>query len=125
MGGRILLVGNDDTLLLTRSAVVNTRWTSKMAHLHEAVSAMEEGTFDVIVLCHTIGRAEVEGFVRAVHAERPQTGFLVLEATSGSAAYVEELRRNEKIVADVVGTYAPGEMLRAIAKLLQTEANHA
>ncbi|MBX6360718.1 MAG: hypothetical protein IRZ03_11635 [Acidobacterium ailaaui] len=119
MSARILLVGNDPQLLVTRAAVVHTRWQSKAADPEDTLKALREDTFHIVVLCHTIEQPQAAILAEKIHRLFPTVRLLALETTLGSADYIRELGQKYNIATGVASVYAPEEMLEAIAYLLQ------
>jgi hypothetical protein len=63
---QILHVGADTELLWLRTAVLQRYWLVKSAGFQDALAALEQGRFDVILICHSVpepARIEIEDFV--------------------------------------------------------------
>jgi DNA-binding NarL/FixJ family response regulator len=112
MKGRILAVGCDEDLLLTRLSVLKTQWSAKIAHQTDTLKLLEEDQFDVVVLCHSIPRRRAKSLVSAIRNNFPEVRILALESSPGAAAGLGAC-------ATAVSAYGPSPMLESIAALLE------
>jgi len=109
--GRILAIGDDQCLLLTRVNVLNTRWFARIAPSQDALNLLEEEPFDILVLCHSITSREAVSLVDSVHRDFPKVSILALEKLPGSRAHLNSC-------VTVVSSGGPSKMLDAIERLL-------
>lgn len=111
MKGRVLAVGNDQNLLLTRASVLNTRWFTSIASSQGALNLLKEKPFDILVLCHSISSKEAIALMSSVQRGFPKIRILVLEMLPGSRAHLNSC-------ATVVSSGDPSKILDAIERLL-------
>lgn len=114
MKGRVLAVGDDQSLLSTRLDVLNTKWSARIASSKDALAFLKEESFDVLVLCHSIHSTEAISLVTSVQRDFPEVRILALEELPGSRAH---LNPN----ATVVSAGGPTKMFDAIEKLLSDD----
>jgi hypothetical protein len=84
MERRILAVGNDWGLLLTRVALLNLRWTTAGAFPKDALVLLQGEIFDLLVLCHTLRKEEAAILVDSVRTKLPNLQLLALQTPSES-----------------------------------------
>jgi hypothetical protein len=105
---RILLVGTDKSLLLTRAAVLSTIGAS-VAHTTE-LSVPKGQPFDLLVLCHTLPRDTAFGLSLAARTWWPRVRILQIvhyEFETVNAMYAND-----------VSTATPHELVRHVKRLL-------
>lgn len=83
MKGRVLAIGDDRRLLLTRVNVLNTRWFATMASSEHALTLLKEEPFDILVLCHSVSSREAISLVSSVQRDFPKVLILALEKLRG------------------------------------------
>lgn len=110
--GRILVVGYEESLLLTRTTILNTRWPTKIAYPKDVFTILKNEPMDVVVLCHSLTRREAAVLFYGIKRDFPYVQVLALESEPGSAAHLGAC-------AKAVSTHGPEEMFAAIAALLE------
>lgn len=113
MQERILLVGYDDTLLATRLALLNLRWSARAAYPKDALNLLETKGFDLLILCHSLEENEAVSLVNIIRERLPLLPILALERLEGTAVYLGAS-------ATVVTTEEPILMFDAIQTLLES-----
>jgi hypothetical protein len=66
---QILHIGADTELLLLRTAVLQKHWFIKSAHFQDAITALRQSRFDLVLLCHSVpddARKAIENFVGGI-----------------------------------------------------------
>ena len=111
MTARILSVGDDEDLLSTRLAVLQTRWSAKSTDCAGALKFLQSEAFDLLLLCHSIPEEEAKSLVQAVRKNFPAARILALETSPGSA-------NSLGACATAVTAHGPSSMLDKIAALL-------
>lgn len=112
MAGRILLVGYEDSLLVTRATILSGRWPVKTAYPKDVLRVLREDPFDVVVLCHTLTAKETTVLLKGIRSQFPSVRVLALEFEAGSAGHLGAC-------ATAVSTNGPEEMFAAISYLLK------
>lgn len=110
MKNRILLVGDDQALLLTRASLVKARWGAEITLTKDALDVLRVKAFDVVVLCHSLEEDERVFLVDQMKQNFPGTLILALERSQGAAADLD-------VHATAVSTEGPQEMFKAIEAL--------
>jgi hypothetical protein len=78
----VLLVGEDELLLQTRSAVVRTTGANTLCCASSAALAIQqERECDVVILCHTLPRDYCAALAEVIHARWPKTCVLLVSST--------------------------------------------
>jgi response regulator RpfG family c-di-GMP phosphodiesterase len=78
---RILLVSRDSMVLQTRKLMLGTFFDVNAAGRPvEAIKALKERTFDLIVLCYTLTDDDCESIMNAAHEHCPDGKILMLTA---------------------------------------------
>jgi hypothetical protein len=114
MDRRILLVGNDRTLLTTRASIVNTRWSAENTFPKDVLSVLGQKDFNLVILCHSLEPKESESLIRLVKENFPEIRILALEKSRGTASHLE-------VDATAVSVEGPTEMFTQIEALLDEE----
>jgi len=73
---RILCLGRDQSLLLTRCRVLSRRYETTCVFNLEQFFSMADEPFDVIVFCHTLSEEDCEHARTFAHTCWPQAKFL-------------------------------------------------
>ena len=64
---QILHVGGDNELLLLRTAVLQQHWFITSVHIQDAIPALRQSRFDLLLICHSVpddARASLEDYVK-------------------------------------------------------------
>jgi hypothetical protein len=109
---RILLVGTNKSLLVTRAAVLSTTG-ALVAHTTE-LSLPKGQPFDLLVLCHTLMRETAFGLSLAARTRWPQVRILQIVHYQFEAA--------DAIYANDACTAKPDELVRHVKRLLDETA---
>lgn len=112
---KILLVGNDSRLLVTRAAVLaQTKASIACCNASEAAQALEGESFDLVVLCHSLTGKQADGIVEMVHQKLPGAKILMITSVSSQD------QPSKGVVFDgVISADPAGLVSRASALLLQ------
>jgi DNA-binding response OmpR family regulator len=83
----VLSIGQDTTLLMTRTRVLEHAGYSVEAYISTsaAMRRFSDGDFDVVVLCHSVKRADRDRLVAKMKASRP-SAMLVFVSDGEEAA---------------------------------------
>jgi DNA-binding NarL/FixJ family response regulator len=114
MDEKILAVGNDEALLLTRAALLGTRWSVLTAGSEDMWELLQKEKFKVLVLCHSFADDEAISLVNLVRQKYPTLQILALETSVGSADHLNA-------TATAVSTDGPLEMFQKIEVLLESK----
>ena len=78
----VLLVGEDELLLETRSAVVRTTGAETLCcSSSAALEIQSQRECDVIILCHTLPQDRCAALAEVIHARWPRTRVLLVSST--------------------------------------------
>ncbi len=78
----VLLVGEDELILQTRSAVVRTTGANTLCCRGSAALAIQhECECDVVILCHTLPRDYCAALAEVIHTRWPGTRVLLVSST--------------------------------------------
>jgi CheY-like chemotaxis protein len=114
---KILLAGGDSRLLETRAAVLAKTGASVACYsAAKALEILDEETFDLVVLCHSLSDPDVALVVEKVRKKVPDTKILVVASNADRYG----LPRENKVDAT---TLPEPERLVALAKEL-LQATH-
>ena len=80
---KILLIGNDFSLLTTRAAVLaQTKARLTCCNALEAGQVLQGKSFDLVVLCHSLTRTEAEEIAERTHRILPGAKILMVSSAS-------------------------------------------
>ncbi|HEY6489762.1 MAG: hypothetical protein WCC26_08575 [Terracidiphilus sp.] len=117
----ILCVGEDIALLETRAALLlaatgaDVRWSAT----RDAVATIEQGSFDMVVLCHSAGSEEAQRIYEAAHRRGTQAQVLRLTAFWDGGA------SRATTSFDATTSVEPKALIRAATALLRERAEDA
>ncbi len=109
---RILSVSYDETLLRTRELLLKSagyKITSALQH-KEAMAACRQPGFDLVIIGHSIARADKLDIIACFRKSNPRAHVIAL--TRGSEARLRE-------VDHYINPGDPEELLRAIGRILK------
>ena len=115
---KILLAGNDLSLLATRAAVLSrlggyVKWASP----DKAESALTEEQFDVLVLCHTLLPSDRNRLFSRARAMCPEIRVMQLLVTPYEDVKIEDTRHISTSICE------PRHLLQEVAGLLDEKSN--
>ena len=111
-GPAILCLGNDASLLQTRTMVLQTRFgVSHCSTPSEAAARWPGCPFEVIVLCHTLSDREFDEAERYAQQRTPPAHLLALQAVRPVHS-----SRSARAVRNLDG---PEPLLRAVTELIR------
>jgi DNA-binding response OmpR family regulator len=112
MHGTILVYGNDEILVTTRSLILgNAGYEVFTAQTFgNAMLVLMNNQVDIVVLCQTLKDEERRGILETAHALRPETKCVVLDCGASKAAI--------EGVDLVQGFVGPSTLLNTVGKLL-------
>jgi DNA-binding response OmpR family regulator len=109
----ILAIGQDPGLLSSRAAVLRKSKADVItADLVDAVAALKNQRFDLVVLCHTLSTEEMMDLGRAAH--RLQNGVRVLQVVSDTEPYQQDY----SVDADDVSPSNPARLVDKVIDML-------
>jgi CheY-like chemotaxis protein len=88
MRRRILVIGQDKSLLQTRVHILNRRYTALGAVPGAALTWLKNAPFDAVVICCSLSREDAASVVRDVRNEFPSMPILALELSYGHRAHL-------------------------------------
>jgi hypothetical protein len=77
MQARILLIGDDPALLLTR-ALLLAKWNPVTVTTHESMSVLYSQEFDIVILGQLVSHGMVTELICAAKAKHPATDILLI-----------------------------------------------
>lgn len=111
---KILLAGNDLRLLQTRAAVLAQTHASVIcSYPAEARKLLDESSFDLIVLCHSLTEKEIAELTQLIHSKLPAAKILRIVSD-----LLPEIPTNG-IDSCVIHSYDPSGLIRCTTELLQ------
>ena len=107
----ILSIGRDTELLRLRSAILRQAGylVTETSDPHVAVSTFLKNAPDVVVLCHTLSSQQKTILIHDIHAFKPHTSILSLEAEHSDV-------NADAVISSMDG---PKTMLAAVAGLVR------
>ena len=80
---KVLLVGEDETLLQTRAAVVRTAGVESVCCKPEAaLSFLSQQSFELVILCHSLSEYTCASLAYVIHEHWPATALLAVSAAT-------------------------------------------
>ena len=80
---KVLLVGEDETLLQTRAAVVRTAGVESICCKPEAaLSFLSQQSFELVILCHSLSEYTCASLAYVIHEHWPATALLAVSAAT-------------------------------------------
>ena len=114
---RILLIGEDSTLLRTRAEVLKKTGASiACASAHRATSLLEGERFDVIVLCHSLPQRVSMDLIGNVNRRWPAMKILMVASQAEMEYPIPG--------TDLTSSGDPGRLIEQTKHLLQCLPNH-
>ena len=116
---KILAIGEDDGLLVSRVAILQRRYKASHAHSRLAMQVLKEEHFDLLLVCHSTPFEIANALIREAHGEFPALRIVRLRTV--------ETPDIPKPVADIVVTidHQPATWIKAVDKLLASSAGQA
>ena len=112
MSARVLIVGNEDTLLATRKMIVQRHFEAVSSHPDQALDLLGSQHFDLVLLCHSVRPVQSRELIKVIHRTQPLAGVVLI-------ARLDTPHREYSIVDRVVeSNSAPRDWVDAIKKLL-------
>jgi CheY-like chemotaxis protein len=112
---RILLVGADEVLLQTRCAVLSTTGTETVSsNAARALEWMAGGSFDLVVLCHSLAAEVITSLAHVIRERWPRTRILQLAA---QRVWWEEF--NPQGIVDATCSAEPKQLIAMTEHLLE------
>ena len=113
---RIVLIGEDSSLLATRAEVLKRTGASiACSSGSQAKAVLEEDIFDVVVLCHSLPETISNELVGYVHRRWPEVKILMV---------VTERTMYRAPGVDVTSPADPGRLIELTRQLLESLPNH-
>jgi DNA-binding response OmpR family regulator len=116
---KILLAGNDFRLLATRAAVLaKTKANVICCNAPEAMTVLEAESFDLVVLCHSLGEKQAIEITGKVRLKLPKVRILmVISDVANDVLY-------KGVQFDATTSPEPGSLIRHATELLEKLPNH-
>jgi CheY-like chemotaxis protein len=116
---KILLAGNDFRLLATRAAVLaKTTANVVCCNAPEAMTVLEGESFDLVVLCHSLGEKQTTEIANKVRQKLPKVRILMVLSDAGN----DVLYKGTQF--DATSSPEPGSLIRRVTELLEKLPNH-
>jgi Response regulator containing CheY-like receiver, AAA-type ATPase, and DNA-binding domains len=113
---RIVLVGEDSSLLATRAEVLKRTGASiACCSGNQAKAMLEEETFDIVVLCHSLPDSVSTELIGYVHRRWPEAKILMV---------VTERFTYRATGVEVTSSTDPGRLIELTQQLLESLPNH-
>lgn len=113
---RIVLVGEDSTLLATRAEVLKrTGANIACSSARNAKSVMDEEIFDILVLCHSVPDGMATDLIDYVHQRWPEVKILTV---------VAERLEYRGTGVEMTSSSDPGLLIERTHQLLESLPNH-
>ena len=112
---RILTVGQDETLLASRSAILH-RFDAEVvaARASEALKILKTQQFDLVVACHTVSMEDMKELVRSAHRQASNLKVLQILKTP------ELSRAHTSSGADDTTSTDPDSLVAKVAEMLNS-----
>lgn len=116
---KILLVGQDFRLLATRAAVLaKTDASVVCCNALEAMKILENESFELIVLCHSLAEKQASEITDAVHHRWPKTRILMVVSN------IAQERLYRGVEFDATSSPDPNRLVHRTAELLEGLPHH-